>query len=60
MDKHGVSVGEDTNILSYGDATTVAEYAISSMQWACGSGMVAGKQSGDGLILAPKDGATRA
>ena len=55
-----MSVGEDTNILSYGDATTVAEYAISSMQWACGSGMVAGKQSGDGLILAPKDGATRA
>ena len=57
-----VSVGEDTNILSFGDATTVAEYAIPAMQWACGSGVVGGKDATDGcgLILDPKGSTTRA
>ena len=57
-----VSVGEDTNILSFGDATTVAEYAIPAMQWACGSGVVGGKDAtdGSGLILDPKGSTTRA
>ena len=55
-----VSVGEDTNILSYDDATTVAQYAIPAMQWACGSGMVAGKTQGSGMILDPKGSTTRA
>ena len=57
-----VSVGEDTNILSFGDATTVAEYAIPAMQWACGSGVVGGKDAADGsgLILDPKGSTTRA
>ena len=57
-----VSAGEDTNILSFGDATTVAEYAIPAMQWACGSGMITGKNAADGsgLILAPKGSTTRA
>ena len=34
---YDVSVGENTNILSYADA-----YAIPAMQWACGSGMIQG------------------
>ena len=57
-----VSVGEDTNILSFDDATTVAEYAIPAMQWACGSGVVGGKDAADGsgLILDPKGSTTRA
>ena len=57
-----MSVGEDTNILSFGDATTVAEYAIPAMQWACGSGVVGGKDAADGsgLILDPKGSTTRA
>lgn len=57
-----VSVGEDTNILSFGDTTTVAEYAIPAMQWACGSGVVGGKDAtdGSGLILDPKGSTTRA
>ena len=57
-----VSVGGDTNILSFGDATTVAEYAIPAMQWACGSGVVGGKDAADGsgLILDPKGSTTRA
>ncbi|MBP3509325.1 YDG domain-containing protein [Oscillibacter sp.] len=59
---YDVSVGEDTNILSYGDATTVAEYAVPAMQWACGSGVVGGMDAADGsgLILAPKGSTTRA
>lgn len=58
---YDVSVGEDTNILSYGDATTVAEYAIPAMQWACGSGVVGGTAAADGsgLILDPKGSTTR-
>ena len=57
-----VSAGEDTNILTFGDATTVAEYAIPAMQWACGSGVITGKNAADGsgLILAPKGSTTRA
>ena len=51
-----VSVGEDTNILSYVDATTVSEYAIPAMQWACGAGIVNGANG----KLNPQNNATRA
>lgn len=57
---YDVSVGEDTNILSYDDAATVAQYAVPAMQWACGSGMVTGKTQGSGMILDPKGSTTRA
>lgn len=52
-----VSVGEDTNILSYTDAFDVSEWAIPALQWACGAGVIDGK---DGGRLAPLDTATRA
>jgi len=52
-----VSVGEDTNILSYNDAFDISEYAIPAMQWACGAGVINGKDCG---ILDPKGPATRA
>ncbi len=39
---YDVSVGEDTNILSYTDAMVVSEYAIPAMQWACGAGLING------------------
>ena len=55
---YDVSVGEDTNILSYTDAFDVAEYAISAMQWACGAGVING--TGDGSTLTPQGQATRA
>ena len=55
--KYNTSVGEDTNILSYNDISELSEYAVSSMQWACGAGLVNG--IGDGK-LAPKGNATRA
>ena len=55
--KYNTSVGEDTNILSYNDISELSEYAVSSMRWACGAGLVNG--IGDGK-LAPKGNATRA
>ena len=52
-----VSVGEDTNILSYSDAADVAEYAVSAMQWACGAGIIEGD---DDASLSPQANTTRA
>jgi len=57
---YDVSVGENTNILSYDDAFDVAEWAIPSMQWACGSGMIQGIADGNHMNLAPQGNATRA
>lgn len=37
-----VSIGENTNILSYEDVFTVSDYAISAFQWTCGSGIMSG------------------
>ena len=35
-----VSVGEDTSILSYDDFTEISQYAIPSIQWAVGAGLI--------------------
>ena len=43
---YDVSVGEDTNILSYEDAFSISEYAIPAMQWACGAGIISGNEDG--------------
>lgn len=51
-----VSVGENSNILSYADALDVSEYAVPAMQWACGDGVI----EGDGANLNPQGQATRA
>lgn len=53
---YDVSVGEDTNILSYADAFSVSEYAVSALQWACGEGIVTGRDDG---TLSPQDSALR-
>ena len=50
-----VSVGEDTNILSYNDALTIQAWAIPAFQWACGAGVV----QGSGGALMPGDFCTR-
>ena len=52
-----MSVGEETNILSYDDAFDISEYAIPAMQYATGAGIINGKSSS---TLNPKDNATRA
>ena len=54
---YDVSVGEDTNILSYNDAESISEYAISAMQYAVGSGLMKGKTE---TSINPRDNATRA
>jgi len=41
-----VSVGEDTNILSYEDFMEISEYAFPSLQWACGAGVMKGHIDG--------------
>ena len=56
--QYDVSVGEDTNILSYADFDQVGQWAIPAMQWACGAGIING--TGDGSTLTPKGVATRA
>ena len=52
-----VSIGEDTNILSYNDVFDISEYAIPAFQWACGTGIISGKP---GNLLDPQGNATRA
>ena len=53
---YDVSIGEDTNILSYADFADLSEYAIPAMQWACGAGII----QGNGGYLDPQGDATRA
>ncbi len=52
-----VSIGENTNILSYPDAADISEYAVPAIQWACGAGVIKGYPDG---TLAPKSSITRA
>ena len=54
---YDVSIGEDTNILSYADFADLSEYAIPAMQWACGAGVVNGTSES---TLTPQGEATRA
>ena len=52
-----VSVGEDTNILSYDDALSISAWAIPAMQWACGTGIIQGVTDS---ALSPRTDASRA
>ena len=51
-----VSIGEETNILSYDDAFSVSEYAYPALQWACAANILNGS---DNKLLA-QGTATRA
>lgn len=53
---YDVSVGEDTNILSYEDALEVSDWANAAMCWAVGAGLMQGSND----KLHPQDPATRA
>ena len=55
-DNEPITVGENTNILSYDDALDISEYAVPAMQWACGAQIIHGA---DGR-LTPGAKATRA
>lgn len=52
-----VSVGENTNILSYDDIAQLRQYAMAPMQWACGAGIINGTSVS---TLSPRMEATRA
>ncbi len=54
---YDVSVGENTNILSYDDADSISEYAIEALQYTVGAGIMKGRTES---TLNPKDTATRA
>lgn len=56
LKKWDVSIGEDTNILSYTDAESISAYAVSAVQWACGSGVL----HGSGNRLSPNSPVSRA
>ena len=51
-----VSVGKDTNILSYTDAFDIHQGSFEAFQWACGSGLVGGETP----VLEPNAVMTRA
>ncbi len=55
-----VSVGEDTNILSYEDAFDISEWAMAALQWACGAGVLTGVSLNGTMYLLPEETATRA
>ena len=55
--KYDVGNEKNTNILSYDDFSDISEYAIASMQYAIGSGLMNGKTES---TLNPLDNATRA
>ena len=55
--EYDTTIGENTNILSYDDAFDISEYAIASVQYAVGSGLMKGKAEN---TLNPKDDVTRA
>ncbi|MCC8080233.1 MAG: S-layer homology domain-containing protein [Oscillospiraceae bacterium] len=54
---YDVSIGEETNILSYDDALEAGEYAIPALQWAVGAGLINGTSAS---TLSPQGSATRA
>jgi|GEM_PF-4687806 len=54
---YDVSVGEDTNVLSYNDASDIKAWAMPAVQWACGAGLLQGDGQGN---LLPGSSATRA
>ena len=51
-----VSIGENTNILSYEDVFSVSDYAIPAFQWTCGSGIMSGNTIS---TLAPNESVSR-
>ena len=53
---YDVSVGEDTNILSYYDAFTWGDWAVPALQWACGAGVLEDIPAG---MLRPTEAANR-
>ena len=56
----GRSVSEKADLSAFPDASSVSAYAVESMRWACGIGLIQGMSSGKQTLLMPKGTATRA
>ena len=56
--EYDVSVGQNTDPLSFTDASDISPWAMEAMQWACAAGILNG--TGDGSTLTPQGQATRA
>ena len=54
---YDVSVGENTNILSYTDAESISEYAVPAVMYAVGAGLMKGRTES---TINPSENATRA
>ena len=54
---YDVGIGDETNILSYSDASDISEYAIPAIQWACGAGLLEGRTES---TIVPDGSASRA
>ncbi len=52
-----MTLGDDTNILSYVDIDKVSDWAVEAFQWCCGAGIIEGDENG---ALNPTAGCTRA
>ena len=52
--EYDVSVGQNTNILSYEDVDQAAEYAIPALQWACGAGVLEAESRLEPTAPAPR------
>lgn len=57
-----VSLGQNTNTLSYNDALSISEYALPAMSWGCTSGIISGIPEKDSALLnlLPKGNLSRA
>lgn len=56
----GYNEALDADITYFADVEQVSGWAEQAVQWAVGNGLISGKRSGSQLLLAPKDGTSRA
>lgn len=56
----GKDVSQTASLDDFPDADQVHSWALSSMQWAVGAGLIAGLQVKNNIFLAPRDTTTRA
>lgn len=52
-----VSIGENINIMDFDDVRSISSYAVPTIRWACGSGIITGTSD---TMLSPDGTATRA
>ena len=56
----GLAAAADEALTRYADAAQIADYAVSALHWACGSGLVGGMVQNGRAVLLPASAVTRA